>query len=90
MLSGKGQRGALRVLRHGISVKEAAEAKLAGRPTAIWSLRHPDGTSYILLSFLNATLILKVAETIKEVDNSPFEPSKSTLHAGIMAEGLVI
>jgi hypothetical protein len=78
------------VLRHGISIKEAAEARLAGKPTAIWSLTKSD-KSYIVLAFLNASMILEVGAKVEELQSSNlFESRKPTIHASIMNGDLIV
>jgi splicing factor 3B subunit 3 len=70
MLSGRGHEGALRILRHGLSVSEMAATELPGKPSAIWSVRKTrsdDFDQYIVVSFVASTLVLSVGETVEDV-----------------------
>jgi len=88
-LCGRGTRSSLRVLRHGLAVSEMAASQLPGKPNGVWCLRAnfegPSFHKYILISFLNATLVLGVADKVAEVTNSGFDTSNATIHAGLLA-----
>lgn len=79
---GRGPRSTLRVLRHGLEVSEMAVSDLPGNPNAVWTVRrsiHEEFDSYIIVSFVNATLVLSIGETVEEVTDSGFLGTTPTL-----------
>ncbi|KAI0755924.1 mono-functional DNA-alkylating methyl methanesulfonate N-term-domain-containing protein [Irpex lacteus] len=79
---GRGARSSLRMLRHGLEVEEVVSSDLPGIPNAVWTtkLREDDPfDSYIILSFVNGTLVLSIGETIEEVQDTGFLSSAPTL-----------
>lgn len=79
---GKGPRSSIKMLQHGLEVQEAVSSELPGVPKSIWAtkLRASDEfDSYIILSFVNGTLVLSIGETIEEVNDSGFLTSAPTL-----------
>ncbi|KAF8639781.1 hypothetical protein AX17_001041 [Amanita inopinata Kibby_2008] len=79
---GRGARSTLRTLRHGLEVEETVSSELPGIPNAVWTtkIREDDPyDSYIILSFVNGTLVLSIGETIEEVQDTGFLSSAPTL-----------
>jgi splicing factor 3B subunit 3 len=79
---GKGPRSSLKMLQHGLDVQEAVSSELPGIPKSVWSTKirnSDDYDSYIILSFVNGTLVLSIGETIEEVSDSGFLTSAPTL-----------
>ncbi|WFD42592.1 pre-mRNA-splicing factor rse1 [Malassezia psittaci] len=79
---GRGAQSSFRQLRHGLEVSEVVSSDLPGVPNAVWStkLRETDQyDSYIVLSFVNGTLVLSIGETIEEVVDSGFLTAAPTL-----------
>lgn len=79
---GRGSRSSLRVLRHGLDVIEAVSSDLPAPPIGIWTLKLRESDifdSYIVLSFVNGTLILGIGESIEEVSNTGLSTSLSTI-----------
>ncbi|KAF7796648.1 hypothetical protein EIP86_007831 [Pleurotus ostreatoroseus] len=79
---GKGARSTFRTLRHGLEVEEVVSSDLPGIPNAVWTtkVREDDPfDSYIILSFVNGTLVLSIGETIEEVQDTGFLSSAPTL-----------
>lgn len=79
---GRGSRSSFKMLRHGLDVREAVSSDLPGVPNAVWTtrLRRDDEyDSYIVLSFVNGTLVLSIGEQIEEVSDSGFLTSSATL-----------
>lgn len=79
---GRGPRSSLRTLRHGLEVEESVSSDLPGIPNAVWTTKkHEDDPydSYIILSFVNGTLVLSIGETIEEVQDTGFLSSAPTL-----------
>jgi splicing factor 3B subunit 3 len=61
------------VLRHGLAVSEMAVSELPGNPNAVWAVKkHANDPfcSYIVVSFINATIVLSIGETVVEVNDS--------------------
>lgn len=81
-LSGRGQGSCLKVLRHGLSVTEVAVSGLPGNPNAVWALKGSSNDEYhryIVVSFINATLVLSVGETVEEVNDTGILDKTQTL-----------
>jgi splicing factor 3B subunit 3 len=79
---GRGPRSTLRILRHGLEVTEMAVSELPGNPNAVWTVkRRADDPfdAYIVVSFINATLVLSIGETVEEVTDSGFLGTTPTL-----------
>ncbi|RZF39376.1 hypothetical protein LSTR_LSTR000897 [Laodelphax striatellus] len=75
MACGRGPRSSLRVLRHGLEVTEMAVSELPGNPNAVWTVKRradEEFDAYIIVSFVNATLVLSIGETVEEVADSGF------------------
>ncbi|KZV60134.1 hypothetical protein PENSPDRAFT_760172 [Peniophora sp. CONT] len=81
-LCGRGARSTFRTLRHGLEVDETVSSELPGIPNAVWTVKtHAEAQydSYIVLSFVNGTLVLSIGENIEEVQDSGFLSSAPTL-----------
>lgn len=79
---GRGPRSSFRTLRHGLEVEEVVSSELPGIPNAVWTTRLKEDDpfdSYIILSFVNGTLVLSIGETIEEVQDTGFLSSAPTL-----------
>ncbi|KAK0225582.1 CPSF A subunit region-domain-containing protein [Armillaria fumosa] len=79
---GRGPRSTLRTLRHGLEVEESVSSDLPGIPNAVWTTKRTEDDpfdSYIILSFVNGTLVLSIGETIEEVQDTGFLSSAPTL-----------
>ncbi|GAA5996109.1 U2 snRNP complex subunit RSE1 [Rhodotorula paludigena] len=79
---GRGARSSVRILRQGLEVLEAVSSELPGAPIAVWTtkLRSDDQyDAYIVLSFVNGTLVLSIGDTIEEVSDTGFISSAPTL-----------
>ncbi|KAF7428013.1 pre-mRNA-splicing factor rse1 [Pleurotus ostreatus] len=79
---GRGARSTLRTLRHGLEVEESVSSDLPGIPNAVWTTKKKEDDeydSYIILSFVNGTLVLSIGETIEEVQDTGFLSSAPTL-----------
>ncbi|GAA6004559.1 hypothetical protein JCM10207_000934 [Rhodosporidiobolus poonsookiae] len=79
---GRGARSSVRILRQGLEVMEAVSSELPGAPIAVWTtkLRSDDQyDAYIVLSFVNGTLVLSIGDTIEEVSDTGFISSAPTL-----------
>ncbi|KAF7971621.1 hypothetical protein HWV62_20728 [Athelia sp. TMB] len=79
---GRGARSTFRMLRHGLEVEESVSSDLPGIPNAVWTTKRREDDefdSYIILSFVNGTLVLSIGETIEEVQDTGFLSSAPTL-----------
>ncbi|EIM81285.1 uncharacterized protein STEHIDRAFT_86633 [Stereum hirsutum FP-91666 SS1] len=79
---GRGARSTFRTLRHGLEVEETVSSDLPGIPNAVWTTKTREDApydSYIILSFVNGTLVLSIGETIEEVQDTGFLSSAPTL-----------
>ena len=90
---GKGPRSSLKMLQHGLDVQEAVSSELPGVPKSVWSTKVRKGDdydSYIILSFVNGTLVLSIGETIEEVSDSGFLTSAPTLAVQQLGEDALL
>ncbi|XP_046843553.1 splicing factor 3B subunit 3-like [Xenia sp. Carnegie-2017] len=90
---GRGSRSSLRVLRHGLEVSEMAVSELPGNPNAVWTVKlnkSEDYDSYIIVSFVNATLVLSIGETVEEVTDSGFLGTTPTLSCSLLGEDALL
>lgn len=81
---GRGPRSSLRTLRHGLEVTQWAVSPLPGNPNAVWTVKQRASDQYdkyIVVSFVNATLVLSIGETVEEVTDSGFLVTSQTLSA---------
>ncbi|KAF8312848.1 hypothetical protein DL93DRAFT_2081807 [Clavulina sp. PMI_390] len=81
-ISGRGARSSFRMLRHGIEAPELMSSELPGTPNAVWTAKLRDSDefdAYIVLSFINGTLVLSIGQEIEEVTDSGFLSSTPTL-----------
>ncbi|KAK7114295.1 hypothetical protein V1264_000378 [Littorina saxatilis] len=92
-LCGRGPRSTLRVLRHGLEVSEMAVSELPGNPNAVWTVkRHIDDEydAYIIVSFVNATLVLSIGETVEEVTDSGFLGTTPTISCSQLGDDALV
>ncbi|KAI1285559.1 Splicing factor 3B subunit 3 [Halotydeus destructor] len=90
---GRGPRSTLRVLRHGLEVSEMAVSELPGSPNAVWTIKRradEEFDSYIVVSFLNATLVLSIGETVAEVTDSGFLGTTPTITCAQIGEDALV
>lgn len=70
---GNGARSTFRMLKHGLEVSEIVASELPGTPSGVWTTKltkYDEFDAYIVLSFTNATLVLRIGETVEEVTPS--------------------
>ncbi len=92
-LCGRGARSSFKMLRHGLEAQEAVSSDLPGVPSAVWTTkitRQDEYDSYIILSFVNGTLVLSIGETIEEVSDSGFLTSSPTLAVQQLGEDALL
>ncbi|KAK6617102.1 Splicing factor 3B subunit 3 [Polyplax serrata] len=93
MLCGRGPRSTLRVLRHGLEVSEMAVSELPGNPNAVWTVKRrveEEYDAYIIVSFVNATLVLSIGETVEEVTDSGFLGTTPTLSCSALGDDALV
>ncbi|CAG8605229.1 6855_t:CDS:10 [Paraglomus brasilianum] len=81
-LCGRGAGSSFRILRHGLEVSEIAVSELPGNPNAVWTTKLRDQDeydAYIIVSFVNATLVLSIGETVEEVTDTGFLSTTPTI-----------
>ncbi|KAK6185339.1 hypothetical protein SNE40_007593 [Patella caerulea] len=92
-LCGRGPRSSLRVLRHGLEVSEMAVSELPGNPNAVWTVKRridEDYDAYIIVSFVNATLVLSIGETVEEVTDSGFLGTTPTISCSQLGDDALV
>ncbi|ORX89541.1 hypothetical protein K493DRAFT_326164 [Basidiobolus meristosporus CBS 931.73] len=81
-LTGRGSRSSLKILRHGLEVSEMAVSELPGNPNAIWTTKltaSDEYDSYMVVSFVNDTLVLSIGDTVEEVTDTGFINNTPTI-----------
>ncbi|KAI9057487.1 hypothetical protein FKP32DRAFT_1615311 [Trametes sanguinea] len=79
---GRGSRSTFRTLRYGLEADEAINFDLRGIPTSVWTTKLKEDDqfdAYIVLSFINGTLVLSVGETITDAEDSGFLTTSPTI-----------
>uniref|UniRef100_A0A0M3HRW1 Splicing factor 3B subunit 3 n=1 Tax=Ascaris lumbricoides TaxID=6252 RepID=A0A0M3HRW1_ASCLU len=92
-LCGRSARSALKVLRNGLEVTEMAVSELPGNPNAVWTVKRNIDDKYdshIVVSFVNATLVLSIGETVEEVTDSGFLGTTPTLGCGLIGDDALL
>lgn len=92
-VSGKGARSHFWILKHGLEVNEVATSELPGKISGVWTTRlkrHDKYDAYIVLTSSDNTLVMSVGDEVKQVDDSGFLTSVTTLAIQQIADdGLV-
>ncbi|KAJ3068360.1 Splicing factor 3B subunit 3 [Podochytrium sp. JEL0797] len=92
-LCGRGARSSFRMLRHGLEASEIAVSELPGNPNAVWTVKlssRDEFDSYIVVSFVNATLVLSIGETVEERTDTGFLDSTPTLAVGQLGDDALV
>ena len=82
-----------RILRHGLEVTEMAVSELPGNPVSVWTARTnvlAEFDAYIIVSFINATLVLSIGETVEEVTDSGFLGTTPTINCCQLGEDTLV
>lgn len=88
-LVGRAAQSSLKVLRNGLEVNEMAVSELPGNPNAVWTVKRNIDDKYdshIVVSFVNATLVLSIGETVEEVTDSGFLGTTPTLGCALIGD----
>lgn len=92
-LTGRGPQSSLRVLRHGLAVSNLATETLPGKPFAVWTARQSlqdEFDKYIIVSFVDGTIVLEIGENIAETTTSGILGSVKTIAIGQFGENGII
>jgi splicing factor 3B subunit 3 len=92
-LCGRGARSSLRILRHGLAVAELAAPELPSNPSAVWAVKkHTDDEThaYIVVSFVNATIVLSIGDTVSEVSDSGLMTDTQSLSVSTFGENTIL
>ena len=77
------------MLRQGVALSEMAVSPLPGNPNAVFTVKKniaDEFDAYIVVSFVNATLVLSIGETVEEVSDSGFLGTTPTLSASLLGD----
>ncbi|KAJ3217625.1 Splicing factor 3B subunit 3 [Dinochytrium kinnereticum] len=92
-ICGRGARSSFRILRHGLEATEIAVSELPGNPNAVWTVKasaKDEFDSFIVVSFVNATLVLSIGETVEERTDTGFLDSTPTLMVGQLGDDALV
>ncbi|KAI9208104.1 CPSF A subunit region-domain-containing protein [Polychytrium aggregatum] len=92
-LCGRGAKSSFRILRHGLEVNEMVASELPGNPNAVWTVKtsaRDEYDSYIVVSFVNETLVLSIGEVVDEVTDSGLLTSTTTLTVAQLGEDALV
>lgn len=70
-----------------------AVSELPGSPSAVWTVkRNVDDQfhAFIVVSFVNATLVLSIGESVEEVTDSGFLGTTPTIGCGLIGDDSLI
>lgn len=90
---GRGAQSTLRMLRPGLQVNELATSELPGNPTAVFTMKRDPSDqhmSYGVVSFANASLVLKMGDSIDATDEIGFNDKVQTIGAHTMHDGTFV
>ncbi|OMJ23582.1 Splicing factor 3B subunit 3 [Smittium culicis] len=93
-LCGKnGTSASLKVIRHGLEVTEMAVSELPGNAQALWTIKQSisdESDHFIVISFLDATLVLKIGEEVEEVSDSGFVNNLPTILVQLLSDNSLV
>ena len=93
VLSGKGARSSLRVLRHGLAMNELALSDLPATPTSVFTVKTDAASehhAFIIVSFTQATVVLAVGEQVEEVTDSGLLEDVQSLYVASLHDGSIL
>ena len=70
-----------------------AVSELPGNPNAVWTVKKrsdDEFDAYIIVSFVNATLVLSIGETVEEVTDSGFLGTTPTLSCAQIGDDALV
>jgi splicing factor 3B subunit 3 len=92
-LCGRGPRSTVRILRHGLPVTEWAASPLTGAPVNVFTLKERASEQYdkyIVISFLNYTMVLSIGENVEQVYDSGLKENVTTLITSLVGEDTLL
>ena len=92
-LTGRGNRSALRIMRHGLPVTTLLATEIPGKPQSVWTVRATSAQttdSYIVISFVDATLVLSIGEVVEESNDSGLLSSTRTLDVSLLGDNSMV
>lgn len=92
-ICGTGARSSFKTLKHGLEVSEIVESELPNVPSAVWTTKLTKSDqydAYIILSFMNGTLVLSIGESVEEVTDTGFLSSTPTLAVQLLGEDALV
>uniref|UniRef100_A0A8R1HWU0 MMS1_N domain-containing protein n=1 Tax=Caenorhabditis japonica TaxID=281687 RepID=A0A8R1HWU0_CAEJA len=92
-LVGRGSRSCMKILRNGLEISEMAVSDLPGNPNAVWTVKkniEDAYDSYIVVSFVNATLALTIGDTVEEASDSGFLPTTPTIGCSMIGDDSLV
>ena len=93
-LCGAGSRSTLKTLKRGVALTEMAVSPLPGNPNGLFTVRGSSAANaldaFIVVSFVDATLVLRVGETVEEVSDSGFLGDVPTLSASRLGDDALL
>ncbi|KAJ8903598.1 hypothetical protein NDN08_004702 [Rhodosorus marinus] len=90
---GRGTASSLNLLRRGFAVQEMAVSELPASPIAVFTIkenRTDEYDQYIVVGFQNATLVLRIGETVEEVTESGFLGDVATILAVLLGDDAIV
>ena len=102
-LCGAGSRSTLKTLKRGVALTEMAVSPLPGNPNGLFTVKASRSSgagantvnaltnvAFIVVSFTDATLVLRVGETVEEVSDSGFLGDVPTLSASRLGDDALL
>eukprot|EP01061_Rhynchopus_euleeides_P021061 TRINITY_DN3424_c0_g3_i1.p1 TRINITY_DN3424_c0_g3~~TRINITY_DN3424_c0_g3_i1.p1 ORF type:complete len:1222 (+),score=530.56 TRINITY_DN3424_c0_g3_i1:133-3798(+) len=92
-LCGRGPHSSLRLLQHGLSLAELGSQPFQGTPQKVWTLKRIYASQthdYIVVSFINATMVFAIGETIQEVHDTQLLNATPTICCKTMQDDSLI
>lgn len=90
---GASTRSSFKIVRQGMALSELAVSSLPGVPKAVSTVKLSNShvhDSYIVVSFVNSTLVLSVGETVEEVSDSGLLDSVSTMDVSLLRDETLV
>ena len=90
---GSSGRPSLKALRVGLAASEVAATQLQGTPLGVWTMKAACADTHhasIVVSFVNATMVLSIGATVEEVTDSGLLDKTPTLQVQLLADDSVL
>lgn len=93
LLNGKGSNSRLSILKNGLSCVNVAKTKLPGRPLKVFTIKETkedELDKYILISFINVSLILSISSNVKQIKNTFLITNLQTVDINLLSDNSVV